>query len=190
VAVTPSAWAHHSPMDNLFPTLNDGGCVYLSVCTTDNSSVTWYAYSSGSMALNAAARANISSIISGQFHPTDLNFSVQSPPVLSGSGETDIVFERVALVAPYLGRARCNDPNEGTHTCDQMYVQFTSDAWGANPYVACHETGHGIGLLHGEDADPPVANNNSYLSCMRDPYNAAYSATLGAHNVSEIDAEW
>jgi hypothetical protein len=190
VSVAPGASAHHAPLDNLYPTINQGACQYISVCQTDNSSVTWFAYSTGTTALSAAARSNISAILSNQFHPTDLNVSVQSPPVLSGSGETDIVYERVALPIGRLGQARCNDPNEGTYTCDQMYVQFTSDGWGANPFVACHETGHAVGLLHGANADPPTTNTDPYLGCMREPYNSAYSATLGAHNVSQIDAEW
>jgi hypothetical protein len=57
----------------------------------------------------------------------------------------------------------------------------------ANTELACHETGHAVGLTHGIDAAPVESNTASELGCMETPDSGTRS-TLGSHNRSEINS--
>jgi hypothetical protein len=73
--------------------------------------------------------------------------------------------------------------------CDQAYINFLY----ANPSqnyaraLACHETGHAVGLLHGEDAyTSGIRNDDSRLGCMVTPVNGDLRL-LGSNNVANIN---
>lgn len=99
---------------------------------------------------------------------TALNVSFKSTCVTSGSAETDIVYQRGAHEpSRVLGRTVCNDAVSSTR-CDQHDVRFDTGApSGRN--LACHETGHAVGLTHGQEADPAQANGANSLGRMQTP---------------------
>lgn len=55
--------------------------------------------------------------------------------------------------------------------------------------LICHESGHSIGLVHGQDADPGVSSTATSLECMKTPLDPG-SRILGEHNVDQINANY
>lgn len=128
---------------------------------------------------------------------TKLTVKVVADKVTSGSAETDIIYEYGSLGGD-LGVTSCNDPI-GSYRCDQHYVRYdpgeicakfcTPDNTAAFNHIACHETGHAVGLLHGADAG--VANNDPALLCMETPIRGASPKQFaGWHNVDRVNATY
>lgn len=143
------------------------------VCQTDSSGWYWYADSGDPGELEADDKASAQSVLSSQYNPTYLTVHYDSTPVFSGSGETDLILEEAESAKPLpssvLGITWCNDAVNGDPQwdCDQTYVRI------ANPYyrsfsgsVACHEMGHAVGLVHGNDASPVLDPGDARLGCM------------------------
>jgi hypothetical protein len=82
------------------------------------------------------------------------------------------------------GRTWCDNAVDATK-CDQHYVNFRSNSV-VTAGLACHETGHAVGLLHGQDASPAQSNTEYWLFCMQDPVGPGVG--LGAHNAAQINA--
>lgn len=70
--------------------------------------------------------------------------------------------------------------------CDQHYVAF--DVETVPRILACHETGHAVGLTHGRDANPEVSSSASSLSCMQDPLGT--DAYIGSHNAAQVNSTY
>ena len=175
--------------DNMFPNKThdwacfDGTIATGSICQTDNASLTYWVDAN----LGADGRATIDSIMHSQFGSTDLNPSYDSSPSYSGQAETDIIYEKVpATIMPTqaIGITWCEDADQG-YQCDQQYIAYkTGIPVTAN--MACHESGHAVGLMHGSESDPVVNNTDPQLGCMRTPADDSAN-TLGGMNVGEID---
>lgn len=193
LTVTGSTEALAAGVDNMVPTanltiacfnetLNDlaGG-----LCQTDNAAVTVYMQSS----VSTNMRSRIRDALDNSFGATAaLSVSYPSTPVYTGSGETDIIYQQGSI--PYSGTVGitwCNDAVDSSLIkCDQSYIRFTTDTAYEHRALTCHETGHAVGLTHGDDASPAISNTNPVLGCMVTPFDVnAY--TLGANNVQEID---
>lgn len=162
------AWALVT--DNIVPTTNysptcaaGGESGNGPVCRTDNASVAYYMESS----LETSDK-DIVRIVIGRLNSTDLNVSESASPVYSGDGETDVIYKESSVAPGLLGATWCNDP-VGTHTCDQQYVDIESYL-GA---ITCHETGHAVGLLHGNNASPTLNAGDDRLGCMQNPVPSA-----------------
>jgi len=187
------AWAAYT--DNMYPTQYlTVGCFSVSgpsqtgFCRTDNSALTYYMDSSGSNALEAADRAVVNDVMSHQYNPTDLSVTYDSTPVFSGSAETDVVYEEsgVGLPASLDGYTFCNNAANSIQ-CDQQYIRIR----GGGHYekgLVCHETGHAVGLTHGNVASPQKRNDDNRLGCMQTPTDA--DEVLGANNIENINATY
>lgn len=162
--------------DNMFPKANEK-CAK-SVCQTDNRTLSFYREA------DVAQSSAISATLYESYDTTDLNVTADSYPVTTGSAETDIIFTQEELGGSTAGVTRCNDPIGGTVRCDQMYVTF--DVPLPTQAVACHEVGHAIGLMHGEDAVPPKSNTLASLACMKTP-TPSDAKYVGSHNVKLIN---
>lgn len=158
-----------------------GGDTDIGFCQTDNSSVTWHAQSS----VTATGRSNIANRMSNQFAPTDLNVSQTNSPSYSGGSETDIIYQQGTSGVSQDGVAWCND-GVTSIACDQHYVRFRSATPGRS--IACHETGHTIGLTHGNDADPRQSQTYSEFGCMKTPTGG--TQVLTATLTSQINATY
>jgi hypothetical protein len=56
--------------------------------------------------------------------------------------------------------------------------------------LACHESGHTVGLLHGRDSRPHIPDDAEILRCMRDPL-VETDTGVGAHNAGHLnDGVW
>jgi hypothetical protein len=192
MTATDSTYALAASVDNMIPTGNYAPTCYNStinsisgVCQTDNASITAYMQSS----VSTNMRSRIRDALDNSFGATAaLTVSYPSTPVYSGGAETDIIYQQGSI--PYsgvVGITWCNDAVDGTaYKCDQTYIRFTTDTYYEHRALTCHETGHAVGLTHGDDASPYVSNSSSVLGCMVTPYDVdAY--TLGSNNVQEID---
>ena len=85
-----------------------------------------------------------------------------------------------------IGYTWCNDPISG-YRCDQFYVRVEA---AYNDYALnCHETGHAIGLTHGQNAEYPSSNSDSRWGCLRTPWDPSHK-DLGANQVTNINSEW
>lgn len=171
--------------DNMFPTQAlPGPCydsdVYGGFCKTDNQTLTYFFESS----ILAADEGVVTDRMNAEYGSTDLNPSYDSTPQYSGQAETDIIYQRGSLEG-FIGYAWCEDADDGNQ-CDQHYVRFRSNV-SMTGHLACHETGHAVGLTHGIHAHPSISNTTGSLGCMVTPADVS-KTTLGANNRSQIDA--
>lgn len=186
------AWAKTT--DNLTPTLRGPGTPSFQACyksndgsgfpcQTDNRNV----YYTAQKSLERKDRKNVIQVMKSQFSPTDLvrHYVHRRNAKYHGKGETDIIYQEGPVPDGLVGYTGCNDP-VSTYRCDQQYVRIK----GAGPYhrdgLVCHETGHAVGLTHGEDAYPSVSNQRYALRCMRDPVYD-YNDILGSNNKQNIN---
>lgn len=193
VAVTAgAAWAAYT--DNMYPTqyeqnacFDEGGNPADSsvTCQTDNAALNYYTDSAGSNALEANDRAAVNSVLTNVYGPTDFTVSYDSTPAFSGSAETDIVYEESAagVSASADGVTFCNDAAT-ILKCDQQYVRIRPSGHFTKGLV-CHETGHAVGLLHGDSASPRKRNNDENLGCMETPTSP--DEGLQANNIELIN---
>lgn len=170
--------------DNMYKTANYGpdchdGSIYETFCQTDNATLTWFEQSS----VTDTGQTNIRSVLEGPFEDTVLSISRDSTPSYSGGAETDIIYQQGSLQSPFIGYTWCNDAVSDTR-CDQHYVRFLHAT--PSTKLACHESGHAVGLTHGQDASPRVGNGDNSLYCMQTPIEEVTSAALGDHQKSEI----
>ncbi|MCS7008071.1 MAG: hypothetical protein NZL88_11010, partial [Gaiellaceae bacterium] len=183
LSIGPRASAHH--VDSMRPTSTySAPCARLTTfCQTDNSTLTYFSESS----LNPTSKGTVTSVLVTQFDPTDLDVRWEAPPAYTGSAETDIIYQVNPSVLPpgVSGWTYCDDPISSTR-CDQHYVVFGSDFWAQT--VTCHETGHAVGLTHGEQAAPPLSNTDPSLACMVSAGSNVLG--LGAHNRSEVNGAY
>lgn len=151
-------------------------------CRTDNSGLTWHVESS---LLGTTGHTNIAHQLNNEFASTDITVSYTVNPVYTGGSETDIIYQQGAVSG---GGAVtwCNDA-VNSEMCDQHYVRFRSTTFGRG--LACHETGHAIGLTHGTEAYPAQPDNSAELYCMRLPASAGLGPSNGAI-VSQINATY
>lgn len=150
-------------------------------CKTDNSSVYYYVQSS----VSSSMKSRVASAL-GEYASTDLSVTYDSSPVYSGSGETDIIYQTANLDAGVYGLTWCDDAvNSSSWECDQQYVRFNSDSGTPmDAVLACHESGHAVGVMHGVFGSPSVASNDtSIMGCGRTPYTTGSAAQ---HVSSEV----
>lgn len=197
-ALVPAAVAHALvpvEVDNLVPNANylyqcnDGGGTIGSstntICQTDNSTVT-YAYDTADpYKLESADQSVVTNVITNQYQPTDLKFVYDTTPTFSGSAETDIFYQEGDVPGSASGIAYCNDDSPSPiYACDQHYVRIEG-AGSYTPGIACHETGHAVGLLHGGQSYPTTASDDSVLGCMQKP--TAFNTGLGTNQRDNIN---
>lgn len=161
------------------------------VCQSDNSSWYWYADSADPGELEADDKASVQNVLSSQYSPTDISVHYESSPVFSGSGETDLILEEADAGKPlpngYYGITWCDDAVNGTSwNCDQTYVRI-SNPWyrSYSGSVACHEMGHGLGLVHGNNASPMLDPGDARLGCMVN--EEEFPSNLGSASAHLID---
>lgn len=187
LAVAGITQASHT--DSMFKTGNYNSDCYDNswstshFCQTDNATVSVFREAG----LPSTGRGNISATLTNSYDPgTDLVVDFVPSAIYSGPGETDIIYQYKPSSVPagYDGWTWCNDAL-GPVQCDQHYVAFQSDSpgWG----LACHETGHGVGLTHGQKASPAVSNGDDALACMTTPVE---THLLGSHNVGQINGAY
>ncbi|PRY55998.1 hypothetical protein [Glycomyces artemisiae] len=194
VAVTAGvAWAAYT--DNMYPTqYEQSGCFSESgpdgqvSCQTDNATLTYYMDGAGTNMLETEDRNVVISVMNTVYGPTDFSVSLDTSPEFSGSAETDIVYEEsaVGMSESADGVTFCNNA-ASTLKCDQQYIRIR----GGGHYVkglTCHETGHAVGLLHGNKSSPMRSNTDEQLGCMETP--TSDEEGLQANNIENINATY
>lgn len=183
LSIVPAEASHYDSMfktGNLSSNCFDGAFL---PCQTDNSTLRWYDEAS----ITFTGRSNIESVMEGTYESTDFSVSIQIPPSYTGDSETDIIYRQVALPPGVLGQTFCDDA-VSTTDCDQGYVELAAST--PDTKTICHESGHTVGLTHGANASPSVANSDDSLGCMQTPYSEITSATLGSHNAAQINSTY
>lgn len=189
--------ASASHTDSMFPTgrtgwknCNDYNVVF---CQTDSATLTVFRLSS----VQSAMRDATALTLNNSYHAgTDLNVVYSAAPSYDGAAETDIIYRGLtSLPEGTWGQAFCNDPVSTTR-CDQHYVDYNNTMLGRSSTtttirrsVACHETGHAVGLTHGENANPEVSNSDYLIGCMSTG-GRVYPTYLREHNVGQINATY
>ncbi|MFJ1900394.1 hypothetical protein [Streptomyces sp. NPDC088115] len=144
--------------------------------------------SSGTYELESEDRAIVSNMLASQYSPTDIAVHYDSSPMFSGGSETDIIYQEGSTNLPSSsdGVTWCNEAADNRR-CDQQYIRIRR-AGSYTPGVSCHETGHAVGLTHGNKASPALSNTDTRIGCMQTPTN--YGTTLGANNKENINATY
>lgn len=199
-----------SDYDGLVPTLNynyvcrsvggDFNSPEAVLCQTDNKDVYWYADQSDPGELEQNDFDSVESVLAAQYgNPTDLVIHYDSTPVWSGSGQTDFIYQEaepgLTIPSGTLGVTWCDaasSPLADDYRCDQTWMRIGTPNNSGDGYrifggsVACHETGHAVGLVHGSEASmnaspygPVGTNDITRLGCMvsEDDFPANTSAT-------------
>lgn len=112
--------------------------------------------------------------------------------VASGSGDnggTDLYYRYQSLPPGNLAKYSCQGVSSGWR-CGHAHIlidntQVSGFTVNQMRTVFWHETGHGVGLLHGADGEPPLSNDDPAIACMRTPISAAVG--LANHNVAHIN---
>lgn len=159
-------------------------CTTLIPCMTNDKSVYTFTGDLGPQMLTATNGA-LSSI-----NATNLNTFAGA--YAHGSG-TDIYYGYEDLPGP-VGRYMCVTI-EGGWKCTHAHVMYDGDALAgysafSQRFAACHESGHAVGLTHGEDGSPQLANNATALECMKTPIQTSGSNILGTHNNAHINSNY
>jgi hypothetical protein len=149
---------------------------------TDNAALTVHKRSS----LSTTGKNNINLTLNGSYDTTDLNVSFHPTPTMTGSAQTDIIYgvNPDDVLVGFIGSTWC-DAVASDFRCDQHFAKFEFNPSRA---LACHETGHAVGLTHGSDADPQVSDNQPDFGCMRIP--TSDNESLLVHNASQINFEY
>lgn len=176
-------------VDNLYPTNNATWVCQGSsnastlFCMTDNSTLTFGVGSS----LTSTQKNVVRNMIMVQYDPTNLTVSEQTAISYTGTAETDIVYQVGTLPSGTNGITWCDDAVTSVR-CDQHYVVMVSSRVTTTASTPCHETGHAVGLTHGAQAFPSVANDDSDLECLMTPGTSV--TTLGSHNAFRINLDY
>ncbi|MFJ6988659.1 MULTISPECIES: hypothetical protein [unclassified Streptomyces] len=181
--------------DNMWPTANLGGSCHdradgtdgTLACQTDNATVTYYMDSGGADKLESDDRSIVSNMLTSQYAPTDLTITYDSTPSFSGASETDIVYQESStnVASSVNGVTWCNDAAD-TLRCDQQYIRIRPTHY--SPGLSCHETGHAVGLTHGNSASPKLSKTDVRLGCLQTPVE--FASSLGANNKENINATY
>ena len=197
VILSAPSGAHHG-VENIFPSPNiyggDPDCENGQLCLADSRIHTVYVEPLGPK-MTAATEFTLN--VYENNTDLDVIYHDSSNVKYSGSWETDIIYvNRNSLPDNVWGRAVCDDSSPGNSKCDQFYVLYHADKIDADMpddvrrqrSLACHETGHTLGLLHGGNADPSVSNTQYALRCMRTPLQS--DPFLGAHTKDVINRNY
>lgn len=163
------------------------------VCQTDNAALWWYADSNDPGELEANDVDALEDILADEYAPTILTIHYDSTPVFSGSGETDLILQEAEAALPLpgqgiLGVTWCNDAvSSELWECDQTYIRIASpDGYRIHGgSVTCHEIGHAVGLVHGNNASPWVDPGAARLGCMVN--EDEFPNDLGAASTHQIN---
>jgi hypothetical protein len=137
--------------------------------------------------LEPEGRTNIGEMLADEFRTTDLAITFVRDPVYTGPGETDIIYQQNTPPNESDGFAWCNDALDDRR-CDQHYNVFRSST--PSKGLACHESGHAVGLTHGVDAAPQRENDDPSFGCMQTPVPISNTGQLGTHNRASINATY
>jgi len=171
--------------DNLVPNRRIGYSCFsgnignFTACSQDNTDLEWGVQAG----FSPNEMSNLFSV-QGEIDGTDFRTTRTNSITYSGDYETDIVYTHHSFGGTTIGATWCEDSVNGSK-CDQWYVAF-KDTLEADMNLACHESGHALGLLHGNDASPAVPLTDSRLGCMVWPADFL-SRSLGSYTVREIN---
>lgn len=122
------------------------------------------------------------------------SYNTSSLTITEKSGhpyDLDVWYE-VDTLPGYYGLTSCEGGN-GTHFCTHWHVTFNPDNGdqlidNELRSLACHETGHTVGLMHPEINSHGYSIADARFACMRTAGNMnPWDIYLGQHNVSHID---
>ncbi|CCH73116.1 exported hypothetical protein [Nostocoides australiense Ben110] len=209
-AVALTAWVPYraaeaeelsAPVDNLFPHVtldipcfdqDPGGDNF--PCQTDSAGLVYYIQSSVDIGDSTQlGTRRVVKTMTEQFDPTHLVVTRTSNPTYTGTGITDIIFQKssVGFEGSTIGFTWCDDALDG-YRCDQQYVRFKHDpnVFFPDRALICHEAGHAVGLLHGNDSYPFTSNTSTSVNgCMVTPHNSTVN-WLRSTSIYNITGEW
>jgi hypothetical protein len=163
------------PSTTYQPKCFDGSYTNGVVCKTDGVNVS--AFFEGTVPSEAITRGK--DILRKQWDdPTDLDVTFPSKAVYSGDNETDIIYQKGPVVGSNRAQAWCDDAS-ADRVCDSHTVRFSEALSEIRSSTLCHESGHAVGLLHGQMSAPKIDDDDDRLGCLEAP---SVVATINGKN--------
>lgn len=173
----------HGTFDGMVPTANyNVNCSTSTptVCQTDNADMTIFRGST----LSATASSNITTALNSWYDITDLNVQYGVGYTTNGAN-TDVVYGISGSVPAGSDAYYYCAISAGGYRCDQGVVNFINNTV-VTKGVACHETGHAVGLVHGMNGSPQLANNDGRLECMQTPTPDIGNGEWNRHQINDL----
>jgi hypothetical protein len=178
---------------------NFAGCsaAYAGPCYANNSN---HYFSYG---LDPEWRAAQEATRTGSYETTDLNTFLSAHAGSNGVAISDVhVGKDPGLPSGIAGLYTCQE-YEGNFRCYHAHIsyspafdEFLGDSADFKRHIACHETGHSLGLRHSDNLNggnedsglTPEGNATRYV-CMSDE-DDLFPSGLGSHNVAHINGKY
>ncbi len=190
VAATGVAWAAPN-FDTILPThtFNEPCPQGSGPCRTDNETLYYYMDSvADGWMLEPADQDGVREMLYKEYLPTDLQVYYDPDPTFTGVGETDLVYREGPVAGEADGITYCNDKEDGSvWLCDQQYIEIEGGLYYYHLGISCHETGHGVGLMHGSQAYPRLDDYDDRLGCMQKiTYPSQPLGNLSTNNINYV----
>ena len=150
-------------------------------CMNDDSVLSW------NHDLGPRLRAAVEGTLANSYENTDID--VQWTNVINE--QLDVLYYVADLPGTTAGQYFCLN-TASAYQCDHAHIIFDGTLAGGMSdrllrQLACHETGHSVGLLHPADGGPGISDQNPNYQCMTRPLGAVDAPDLGGHNAGHLN---
>jgi hypothetical protein len=124
----------------------------------------------------------VSTVMSGQYNPTDLTVNVFTSPSCNETARV-CIFDSDYGDNGLNGWNACSGPTSGSHPNQRCGVQWVRINTRYSPpanRIVCHEVGHSVGLRH----------TSTQASCLKSTADGGNSSTLTSHDTGHINATY
>ncbi len=136
----------------------------------------------GRISLTSTYSSAVTTVMNGQYNPTDLNVSIASPTYCDSSLDT-CIYDSDYGDNGLNGWNACDGPTSGSHPnmrCATQWVRINQQYNPPANRIVCHEVAHSVGLRH----------TSEQASCVKRTADGGNSSTLSTHDRGHLNATY